>query len=54
MLYKCNMICFLLLYRSEVGDEEEMDFHLEATDDISWDDDNILPARYPSSLEVKK
>ncbi|KAG2569815.1 hypothetical protein PVAP13_7NG441833 [Panicum virgatum] len=36
---------------SEVGHEEELDFHLEATDDISWDDDNILPARYPSSLE---
>ena len=31
-----------------------MDFHLEATDDISWDDDIILPARNPSSLEVKK
>ena len=52
MLYKCNMIQFLLLYRSEVGDEEELDFYVEATDDISWDDDNILPARNPSSLEV--
>jgi hypothetical protein len=40
------------LYRSEVGDEEELDFYVEATDDISWDDDNILPARNPSSLEV--
>jgi len=46
------MIRFLLLYRCKVGDEEELDFHLEPTDDISWDDDNILSAQNPLSLEV--
>lgn len=36
----------------EVGDEEELDFYLESTNDISWDDDNMLSDRNPSS-EVK-
>ena len=44
--------CQHLIGKGKVGDEEELDFYVEATDDISWDDDNILPARNPSSLEV--
>jgi len=44
--------CQHLIGKGKVGDEEELDFHLEPTNDISWDDDNMSDQN--PSLEAHK